>query len=79
MYDYQGNGQVDAVQSAEIENKVEAQNPEEDQRFQSHLQMQLNQGPLPIQEQPLNNVAKFQNAFTERDFDFVRWLGTFCG
>lgn len=50
---------------------MEPQTPTESQRFQSHLQLQLNQISHPVPEQPQNNISKFQNAFTERDFDFV--------
>lgn len=67
----QGNGQVLAGHNPEPETKLDLQNPTESQRFQSHLQLQLNQISHPIQEPPHNNVAKFQNAFSERDFDFV--------
>jgi len=53
-------------------NKLEQQNPIESHRFQSHLQLQLqNQISHPMPEQPYNNISKFQNVFTERDFDFV--------
>lgn len=56
-------------------NKLEQQNPIESQRFQSHLQLQLqNQISHPMPEQPHNNISKFQNVFTERDFDFVSKL-----
>lgn len=52
-------------------NKLE-QSPTESHRFQSHLQLQLqNQISHPMPEQPYNNISKFQNVFTERDFDFV--------
>ena len=67
----QGNGQVSPGHNAECENKLDLQNPTESERFQSHLQMQLNQISHPIQEIPHNNMPKFQNAFSERDFDFV--------
>ncbi|KOX77898.1 Serine/threonine-protein kinase 3 [Melipona quadrifasciata] len=46
----------------------------EDNKFQSHLQLQLNQISHPVQEQPHNNISKFQNVFTERDFDFLKFL-----
>lgn len=52
-------------------NKLELQNPTESQRFQSHLQLQLNQISHPMPEQPHINVPKFQNVFTGRDFGFV--------
>lgn len=53
-------------------NKLEQQSPTESHRFQSHLQLQLqNQIPHPMPEQPHHNIPKFQNVFTERDFDFV--------
>jgi len=52
--------------------KTELPSPSESQRFQSHLQLQLqNQISHPLLEQPHNNISKFQNVFTERDFDFV--------
>lgn len=68
---YQGNGQILGVHNQDNENKLELRSPTESQRFQSHLQLQLNQISHPIQEQPHNNISKFQNVFTERDFDFV--------
>lgn len=54
-------------------NKLEQPSPTESHRFQSHLQLQLqNQISHPVPEQPYNNIPKFQNhVFTERDFDFV--------
>ncbi|XP_033210319.1 serine/threonine-protein kinase 3 isoform X3 [Belonocnema kinseyi] len=69
-----GNGQILAAQNAEVENKIDLQNPIESQRFQSHLQLQLSQISHPIPEPPHNNISKFQNAFTERDFDFLKFL-----
>ncbi|XP_020286299.1 serine/threonine-protein kinase 3 isoform X1 [Pseudomyrmex gracilis] len=66
-----GNGQMLGAQNSENTNKLELQSPTESQRFQSHLQLQLqNQIPHPVPEQPHNNISKFQNVFTERDFDF---------
>lgn len=60
------------IQNSENANKLELQNSPESQRFQSHLQLQLqNQISHPMPEQPHNNISKFQNVFTERDFDFV--------
>lgn len=67
----QGNGQVLLGHNAELENKFDLQNPTESQRFQSHLQLQLNQISQPIQEPQMNNMPKFQNAFSDRDFEFV--------
>ncbi|XP_057337097.1 serine/threonine-protein kinase 3 isoform X2 [Microplitis mediator] len=67
-----GNGQV--LHNTEAENKVDPPTPTESQRFQSHLQLQLNQISHPIPEPPHNNIPKFQNAFTERDFDFLKFL-----
>ena len=53
-------------------NQLEQPSPIESHRFQSHLQLQLqNQISHPVPEQPYNNISKFQNVFTERDFDFV--------
>lgn len=61
-----------AAQNSENANRVELQNPSESQRFQSHLQLQLqNQISHPVLEQPHNNISKYQNVFTERDFEFV--------
>lgn len=70
----QENGQIPTVLSdTNVDNKLESQNVTENQRFQSHLQLQLSQISQPIQEQvPHNNISKFQNVFNERDFDFVR-------
>ncbi|XP_046413981.1 serine/threonine-protein kinase 3 isoform X3 [Neodiprion lecontei] len=65
------NGHILAAHSTETEPKVEQQSPTESQRFQSHLQLQLNQISCPVQEPAHNNISKFQNAFTERDFDFI--------
>lgn len=59
------------VHNPESEKKIESPSIIESQRFQSHLQLQLNQISQPVPEQPHNNISKFQNAFTERDFDFV--------
>lgn len=67
----QGNGQILGAHNAENANKLELPSPTESQRFQSHLQLQLNQISHPVPEQPHNNISKFQNVFTERDFDFV--------
>lgn len=67
----QGNGQILGAHNAENASRVELQSPTESQRFQSHLQLQLNQISHPVPEQPQNNISKFQNVFTERDFDFV--------
>lgn len=68
----QGNGQVLGAHNMENANKLEQQSPTESHRFQSHLQLQLqNQISHPAPEQPYNNISKFQNVFTERDFDFV--------
>lgn len=69
----QGNGQMLAAQNSENANRLELQNsPTESQRFQSHLQLQLqNQISHPVPEQPHNNISKFQNVFSERDFEFV--------
>lgn len=62
------------IQNSENANKLELQSSPESQRFQSHLQLQLqNQISHPVPEQPHNNMSKFQNVFTERDFDFVSW------
>ncbi|XP_011305610.1 serine/threonine-protein kinase 3 [Fopius arisanus] len=63
-----GNGQV--LHEAD---KVEIPTTEA-QRFQSHLQLQLNQISHPVPEQQHNNISKFQNAFNERDFDFLKFL-----
>lgn len=65
----QGNGQV--LHNPEVEKKVELPIPNEAQRFQSHLQLQLSQISHPVPEPVHNNIAKFQNTFSERDFDFV--------
>lgn len=59
------------MHNPEVENKLDLQNPIESQRFQNNLQLQLNQISHPVPEPPHNNISKFQNAFTERDFDFV--------
>ncbi|XP_066603830.1 serine/threonine-protein kinase 3 isoform X4 [Prorops nasuta] len=67
----QGNGQILCTNNAELETKRELQSPTESQRFQSHLQLQLSQISHPSPEQPRNNMSKFQNVFTERDFDFI--------
>ncbi|CAK9832181.1 Serine/threonine-protein kinase 3 [Anthophora retusa] len=66
-----GNGQILGAHNQDNENKLELRSPTESQRFQSHLQLQLNQISHPVQEQPHNNISKFQNVFTERDFDFI--------
>ncbi|CAK9802452.1 Serine/threonine-protein kinase 3 [Anthophora quadrimaculata] len=66
-----GNGQIHGAHNQDNENKLELRSPTESQRFQSHLQLQLNQISHPVQEQPHNNISKFQNVFTERDFDFI--------
>ncbi|KAJ8669590.1 hypothetical protein QAD02_000849 [Eretmocerus hayati] len=68
------NGQMRLVQELEPEPKPEVQNPTEAQRFQNHLQMQLNQISHPIPEQPVNNVPKIQIVFNEREFDFLKFL-----
>lgn len=60
-----------------MENKLDLQNPVESQRFQNNLQLQLNQISHPLPEQPHNNISKFQNPFTERDFDFVSTFSSF--
>jgi len=66
-----GNAQILGAQNTENA-KTELPSPSESQRFQSHLQLQLqNQISHPLLEQPHNNISKFQNVFTERDFDFV--------
>lgn len=60
------------AQNSENANRLELQSPIESQRFQSHLQLQLqNQISHPVPEQPHNNISKFQNVFSERDFEFV--------
>lgn len=60
------------AQNSENSNRLELQSPTESQRFQSHLQLQLqNQISHPVPEQPHNNISKFQNVFSERDFEFV--------
>lgn len=60
------------AQNSENVNRLELQSPTESQRFQSHLQLQLqNQISHPVPEQPHNNISKFQNVFSERDFEFV--------
>jgi len=60
------------AQNSENANRLELQSPTESQRFQSHLQLQLqNQISHPVPEQPHNNISKFQNVFSERDFEFV--------
>lgn len=65
-----GNGQMLEAQT-ENANRLELQNPSESQRFQSHLQLQLqNQIAHPVLEQPHNNISKYQNIFSERDFEF---------
>ncbi|CAK9802458.1 Serine/threonine-protein kinase 3 [Anthophora quadrimaculata] len=69
-----GNGQIHGAHNQDNENKLELRSPTESQRFQSHLQLQLNQISHPVQEQPHNNISKFQNVFTERDFDFLKFL-----
>ncbi|CAK9832182.1 Serine/threonine-protein kinase 3 [Anthophora retusa] len=69
-----GNGQILGAHNQDNENKLELRSPTESQRFQSHLQLQLNQISHPVQEQPHNNISKFQNVFTERDFDFLKFL-----
>jgi hypothetical protein len=67
----QGNAQMSGAQNSDNA-KTELPSPSESQRFQSHLQLQLqNQISHPLLEQPHNNISKFQNVFTERDFDFV--------
>ena len=68
---FQGNGQILSAHNPEVENKIDLQNPIESQRFQSNLQLQLSQISHPVPEPPHNNISKFQNVFTERDFDFV--------
>lgn len=73
----QGNGQILGAHNSENANKLEMQSPTESQRFQSHLQLQLNQISHPAPEQPHNNISKFQNVFTERDFDFVSSICSF--
>ncbi|CAL1677015.1 unnamed protein product [Lasius platythorax] len=66
-----GNGQMLGAQNSENANRLELQSPTESQRFQSHLQLQLqNQISHPVLEQPHNNISKFQNVFSERDFEF---------
>lgn len=55
----------------DIEAKPEVQNPLESQRYQSHVQLQLNQISHPMPEPPMNNISKIQNVFNEREFDFV--------
>lgn len=62
------------MQNPVVENKPEVQNQLESQRFQSHLQLQINQISYPIPEQPLNNISKMQNVFNEREFDFVSFF-----
>lgn len=74
MINIQGNGQILETHSPENVSKIELHNPTESQRFQSHLQLELNQISHPIPEQPHNNISKFQNVFIERDFDFVSLL-----
>ncbi|XP_058794392.1 serine/threonine-protein kinase 3 [Phymastichus coffea] len=70
-----GNGQIHLVQTnPELETKTEVQNQLDDQRFQSHLQSQLNQISHPMPETPLNNISKLQNVFNEREFDFLKFL-----
>lgn len=71
LFNCQGNGQILGAHNPDNESKLELRSPSESQRFQSHLQLQLNQISHPVQEQPHNNISKFQNVFTERDFDFV--------
>lgn len=66
-----GNGQMLEAQNSENTNRVELQNPSESQRFQSHLQLQLqNQISHPVLDPPHNNISKYQNIFSERDFEF---------
>ncbi|KYQ57968.1 Serine/threonine-protein kinase 3 [Trachymyrmex zeteki] len=70
-----GNGQMLGAHNMENANQLEQQSPIESHRFQSHLQLQLqNQISHPVPEQPYNNISKFQNVFTERDFDFLKFL-----
>ncbi|KAF7991904.1 hypothetical protein HCN44_010705 [Aphidius gifuensis] len=67
-----GNGQV--LHNPEVEKKIELPIPNEAQRFQSHLQLQLSQISHPVPEPIHNNISKFQNTFSERDFDFLKFL-----
>ncbi|KYN34306.1 Serine/threonine-protein kinase 3 [Trachymyrmex septentrionalis] len=70
-----GNGQMLGAHNMENANQLEQPSPIESHRFQSHLQLQLqNQISHPVPEQPYNNISKFQNVFTERDFDFLKFL-----
>ncbi|KAJ8985851.1 hypothetical protein NQ317_006223, partial [Molorchus minor] len=47
---------------------------EEQQRFQSHYQLQLNQAqsPVPIQPQPQEHKPQYHRPFSDGEFEFVR-------
>lgn len=43
----------------------------DEQRFQSHFHVQLNQVPSPQQAQPQEQKAQFHRPFSDGDFEFV--------
>lgn len=52
-------------------------NIEEQQRYQSHVHLQLNQvPPQPLVQQPQENKSNFQRPFSDGDFEFVSSLFT---
>ncbi|KAJ8955328.1 hypothetical protein NQ318_003421 [Aromia moschata] len=46
---------------------------EEQQRFQSHFQLQLNQAP-PQQAQPQEQKPQYHKPFSDGDFEFLKYL-----